>query len=118
METTEQITFDQLPHAMGILIAEVQELKSKLLQKEKVTISKDRWLNINELQEYLPDHPAKATIYGWVSARLIPYHKGGKKLRFLASEIDQYLMSGKQITVSELKSEAANALKKGLRRSN
>lgn len=77
------------------------------LLHENSSIEKDRWLNIDELQEYLPDHPAKATIYGWVSSRQIPYHKNGKKLRFLQKEIDEYLMKGKRKTVKELMFESA-----------
>ncbi|WP_293050629.1 helix-turn-helix domain-containing protein [Paludibacter sp.] len=106
-----EITFDQLPNAVGTLIAEVRALKSKLEQQEKVVKHEDRWLNIDELQEYLPDHPAKATIYGWVCSRRIPCHKSGKRLRFLQSEIDEYLMLGKRKTISELMIESTNARK-------
>jgi excisionase family DNA binding protein len=53
----------------------------------------DVWLGINELCEYHPDKPTKPTVYGWVNAGTIPVHKGGKKLRFLKSEIDKWLKS-------------------------
>ena len=33
--------------------------------------------------QYLPDRPAKQTVYGWVFQKKIPYHKKGKKLQFL-----------------------------------
>jgi hypothetical protein len=108
---TKPITFEQLPYAVETLLAEVRELKIKLSQNEKTSIEKDRWLNIDELQAYMPNHPAKATIYGWVSNRLIPFHKGKKHLRFLASDIDKYLKQNKIKTVVEIQTDASNEVK-------
>jgi hypothetical protein len=56
----------------------------------------DRWFNVDELINYLPDRPAKQTIYGKVSNNEIPHYKHAKKLHFLKSEIDEYLKKGKQ----------------------
>lgn len=69
-----------------------------------------QWLNIDELCEYLPEKPAKPTIYTRVGKRSIPYHKQGKKLYFLKSEIDEWLKAGRKKTVSEIQSEAINSL--------
>lgn len=55
------------------------------------------WMNLKELQEYLPDKPARMTIYAWVQQGKIPVQKGGKKLTFLRSEIDEWLLNGRQI---------------------
>ncbi len=71
----------------------------------------DRWFNLNELCNYLPDKPAKATAYGWVHTGVIPCHKGQKKLRFLKSEIDNWLKTGKRKTFAEIDREADNYLK-------
>lgn len=70
----------------------------------------DRWFDLNELCTYHPDKPTKATVYGWVNAGTIPVHKGGKKLRFLKSEIDSWLMQGKKKTLAETASEAEHYL--------
>lgn len=106
---TETITFETMPKAMAYLIGKVEALEKALLEKnETPTPPVDRWLNIDELKAYLPDHPAKATIYGWVSKREIPFNKGGKKLRFLQSDIDKWLSCGKRKSESELKDEANN----------
>ena len=51
----------------------------------------DRWLSLPELIDYLPSKPAPSTIYGWVSKKTIPYHKCGKRLSFLKSEIDEWV---------------------------
>ena len=61
----------------------------------------DVWFNLDELVAYLPDRPAKATVYGWVHTSVIPYHKGAKKLRFLKSEIDKWMNEGRKTTTTE-----------------
>ena len=103
----EAITFETMPKAMAYPINKVEALEKALLEKNETPATPvDRWLNIDELKAYLPDHPAKATIYGWVSKREIPYHKGSKKLRFLQSDIDKWLSNGKHRSENELKDEA------------
>ena len=94
----EHVTYNNLPESVEYLITKVEALEKALMEKsEAPSAPVDRWLNIDELKAYLPDHPAKATIYGWVSRREIPYHKGGKKLRFLQSDIDKWLSNGKDL---------------------
>ena len=65
----------------------------------------DRWLNLDELCRYLPDQPAKQTIYGKVSNNEIPHYKDSKKLRFLKSEIDVWLKQGRKKTSLEAQAE-------------
>lgn len=99
-------------------------LEQRLANIEKILLSiqsqeqpdapeMDKWFNIDELINYLPDRPAKATIYGLVHNRKIPFHKdeGQKNLRFSKSEIDTYLSKGKVKTFSEIEAEADNYLK-------
>ncbi|MDR3266303.1 MAG: helix-turn-helix domain-containing protein [Tannerella sp.] len=109
-------TFEEVPFALAYLITQVQELRqavSQAVQNPATRKELDSWLNVEELQIYLPDHPAKPTIYGWVSQRIIPHHKGGKKLRFLQSEIDNWLSSsGKRKSQSEMEDEASEYLNK------
>jgi predicted DNA-binding transcriptional regulator AlpA len=114
-----ELTFDRLPEAMGYLIGKVEALEKALqVKNEQPTTPAVRWLNIEELKDYLPDRPAKATIYGWVSAKKIPNHKGGKKLRFLQSEIDSWLSAEKRKSEHEMEVEASEYLnkKKGVKR--
>ena len=87
----------------------VERAVKKALDGQKSTpTDPERWYNLNELCEYLPDRPAAATVYGWVHNAIIPHHKSGKKLRFLKSEIDLWLKQGKKKTVSEIEAEAKN----------
>ena len=87
-----ETTIEALAKEVRELRNEIKELQD-VLQKNFLQniLSDDKWLSINDLIEYLPDNTARATIYGWVSQGLIPYHKYGKKLTFLKSEIDKWL---------------------------
>jgi excisionase family DNA binding protein len=105
------LQFNDLPNAISCLRREVRELKD-LLQKPQIDQYSDQWFNLKELINYLPDKPAKATVYSWVSLGLIPNHKGGKKLRFLKSEIDAWMKAGRRKTVAESAAEADQYLNK------
>lgn len=78
---------------------------SKQVHSEQPTET-DRWFDLNDLINYHPDKPTKPTVYGWVNAGIIPVHKGGKKLRFLKSEIDNWLKQGRRKTIAEISNEA------------
>lgn len=80
-------------------------------QTEKRT-ELDQWFDLTELCQYIPDKPSKATVYGWVNAGVIPVHKGGKKLRFLKSEIDNWMKQGRRKTLYEIAGEAEQYLSK------
>jgi hypothetical protein len=68
-------------------------------------------MNLKELREYLPSHPAEQTVYGWTSCHQIPFHKKGKRIMFLKSEIDDWLHAGKMKSQKELEEEAENFIK-------
>ena len=78
---------------------------SKQVHSEQ-SMETDRWFDLKELCIYHPDKPSKATVYGWVNASVIPVHKGGKKLRFLKSEIDNWLRQGRKKTQAEIANDA------------
>ena len=104
----QEITFEQLPQAVNQLCQDMAFLKKHLLEKNNLQNApvSDQWFDLSQLCNYLPDKPAKATIYAYVSANAIPCHKGAKKLRFLKSEIDEWLKKGKKKTGSDLEKEA------------
>ncbi len=77
----------------------------------KESTNADRWFDLNEFCKYHPDKPTKPTVYGWVNANTVPVHKGGKKLRFLKSEIDDWLKQGRKKTLAEIANEADTYLK-------
>lgn len=86
-------------------------LKNNTQANNKQPTETDRWFDLNELCIYHPDKPSKPTVYGWVNARAIPVHKSGKKLRFLKSEIDTWLMQGRKKTFTETAREAVQYCK-------
>jgi excisionase family DNA binding protein len=107
----EGLTLEKLPQAISLLTEEVSEIKSLLLQQANAKPTEtDGWFNLDELCEYLPDRPSKQTVYDWVHDRNIPVHKGPKKLRFLKSEIDKWLLEGRKKTQVELVEEANSYL--------
>ena len=108
----EKLTLETLPTAFSNLTNEVSEIKRLLLEKgHEKPAETDCWFDLNELCQYHPDKPTKQTVYGWVNAGTIPVHKGGKKLRFLKSEIDSWLKQGRKKTLTELSNEAETYLK-------
>lgn len=89
----EHLTFDQLPKA----VSELNEKLDKLISlQDQPKEEPDKYLSLNQLINYLPEKPARQTVYGWVNSRKIPYHKEGKQLLFRKSEIDQWLRNGRR----------------------
>lgn len=68
--------------------------------------NQDRWFDLDELTDYDPEKRTRATFYGYVHRKEIPFHKRGKKLYFLKSEIDEWLKAGRKKTVDEIEADA------------
>ncbi|KAB4186435.1 helix-turn-helix domain-containing protein [Bacteroides uniformis] len=100
-------SLEEMPNALSYLIESVEALQSKVnaLQNKQASNS-PKWMDIDDLCAYLPSHPAKQTVYGWVSAKQIPVHKINKALAFLQSEIDDWLKNKSHKTQDELMEEA------------
>ena len=111
--TEKNITFEDLPKAMTWMMDKLNELTSKVdsINNQSAQPQTDQWMNLKELCEYLPNHPAEQTGYGWTSCHQIPFHKRGKRIMFLKSEIDTWLHDGKIKSQKELEAEAALFLK-------
>jgi len=106
---SDELSFNDVPRAVAHLINKVDKIETLLYGQTCVSAptAADQWLNLNDLCEYHPDHPAKPTVYAWIGQRSIPYHKKGKKLMFLKSEIDNWLKEGRRKTAAEIQAEAA-----------
>ena len=100
-------SLEEMPNALSYLIESVEALQSKVnaLQHKQASNS-SKWMDIDELCAYLPSHPAKQTVYGWVSTKQIPVHKINKALAFLQSEIDDWLKNKSHKTQDDLMEEA------------
>jgi excisionase family DNA binding protein len=105
-------TFEQLPQAIAGLYDRLHFIESLIQAKpaQQAPPGTDRWFSIDELIDYLPGKPAKATIYGKVHSREIPHKKVGKRLAFLKSEIDQWLQAQSRKTAKEIEVEAESLI--------
>lgn len=96
-------SLEEMPNALSYLIESVEALQSKVnaLQNKQASNS-PKWMDIDELCAYLPSHPAKQTVYGWVSAKQIPVHKINKALAFCikATGLPLVDMSGSDVARS------------------
>ena len=113
------ITLENLPQAVKLILEKVEKIETSLetLQAHAPEVS-DQWFDVDGLRAYHPDHPARKTIYDWVTLRRVPYHKDGKRLRFLKSEIDAWLAGGYHKTDDEMQEAAVdyvNAIRGGAR---
>lgn len=101
------IRFEDRPKALAYLIEKVEELDRKLESLGNAsTPGNDVWMGIKELCAYMPTRPAAQTVYGWTSAHLIPFHKKGKRIMFLKSEIDKWLIGEQLKSIREIEADA------------
>lgn len=91
----EGITFETLTRAVSELNRKMDLILSQT-QNQKHE-NQDRLFTIEQFIEYLPEHPARQTVYGWVNARQVPYEKYGKRLYFRMSSIDKWICNGRRI---------------------
>ena len=110
----DTFSFDQLPATVAKIHSDVEFIKKFLTQiKGSQVETPTKWFSLPELCEYLPGKPSRPTIYGYVAACSIPFHKspGSRRLRFKKSEIDAWLEQGGNNTVSQVDAEADHFLK-------
>lgn len=110
----QKMNLEDLPNLVVDLSLKVDQLLeqiSKLSNKEE---DQSVWLDIDGLCNYLPQKPAKQTVYEWCSSRKIPFHKAGgirgKHTLFLKSEIDQWLMDADNKSEATIENEVVKFL--------
>lgn len=81
------------------LIEEIAMRTAELLAGTKPSAINDENPNkrftVEQLINYLPDHPARPTVYGWIWNNKIPYEKHGKRVLFRKSAIDRWNEEGR-----------------------
>lgn len=114
-------TFDMIPMLMANLLEDNRILSAKIdALNKKISMSapenkKDddnERMDVTEAQKYLPGHLAIQTIYGWTSNGQIPYHKIGKRIYFVKSELDKWLSHGLHKSADTLSKEADEYVKR------
>lgn len=94
-------------------LCSIENLILNLKHLPKQTISSqdsDQWFDLDDLVTYDPAKRTKSTWYGIVSRNEVPYHKNGKYLIFLKSEIDEWLRKCRKKSKLELEAEADRLL--------
>ena len=93
----KSIRFEDIPNAITGVLKKLSSLEDKidgiyeLVQSEK----EETWFTVAELCAYC-----------WTSSREIPFHKRGKRIMFLKSEIDEWLQGVKGKSKNEIQREA------------
>lgn len=97
-----------MPQALSHIIQRLDEIEKKVdfLKTTRQEEPAEKWFDLEALCAYLPQHPAKQTVYGWTSANLIPYHKNGKSIIFRKTEIDEWLQQGAVKSQQMIEAEA------------
>jgi len=109
-----EITFDNLPEAVGYLIKEIGEIKEIMSQQRKPPQSKRLPIGIDDACRIVGK--AKSTIYVLVQKRLIPCCKVGKKLYFYEDELLDWIATGRKKSIAETKNQLETQIYQGIRR--
>ena len=109
MEQNESnLSFDQLPKAVGELLTKVDYVISRLDEKKDAdgsspTQDDDQMMTMDEACQFIGKK--RSTMYSLTSERRIPYRKRGNKLYFFKKELVDWIQSGgaydKPYTLSE-----------------
>lgn len=98
----EKVNFENLPQAVSLLLEKVDSLE-QLLKSQQTIISNapsDRPMSISEAAKFV--NLTVPTLYGFVSKRIIPFSKMGKRLYFSETELTSWIQSGRKSTRSEM----------------
>ena len=92
------------------LFESIQNINNKLDRIQKQIMAREKpFLSIDEASDYL--NIPKATIYGYISKGVIPYHKlNGRRVYFDIKELDAYVLNAgnRKMSNAEIESEAAH----------
>ena len=114
--TMSELTFEQLPKAVGEIktkLDNIEQLLMQILGKGGATQNNNEYVNIEEASKILS--LAKQTIYGFTCRMEIPHCKRGRKLYFSRQELNEWTASTRIKTVREIEQQAINyiTIKKG-----
>lgn len=114
---TDDLSFEKLPQAVSLLMAEVLELKALVIEannSRKIPSKSRTPIGIEEACQITGK--AKPTIYALVRTRVLPSYKAGKKLYFYEDELLKWIESGKRKTNTEMRDEVFEYSQKSGRR--
>lgn len=108
-----EITFEKLPEAIAIIMAEVVSIR-KLLEERPAPIPPvlDP-IDIDEACQLIMK--SKSTVYSLVRKQKIPCYKAGKKLYFYKTELLDWITSGKKKCIAETKEDIRKQMERSAR---
>lgn len=83
-------------------------VEQTLLKTTKVSIKEENFISISDVASLL--NLSKSTIYGYTHKNIIPFHKTGKNLLFLKSEIIEWATCQKKAVAISIEEQADNIL--------
>ena len=94
---TNNLSFDQLPKAVGELLTKVDYVISRLDEKKDAdgaspTQDDDQMMTMEEACQFIGKK--RSTMYSLTSERRIPYCKRGNKLYFFMKKLVEWIQSG------------------------
>jgi excisionase family DNA binding protein len=104
----ENLTFEQLPGAVALLLEKVSRLETLLENRPEAKEVAIRMLNVTEAAELL--HISVQALYTKVSRREVPVYKPGRRLYFNREELLEWMMGGRRKTNTEIQWEAERHL--------
>ena len=60
-ENKQPLRFDDIPEVLGWIKGKLVELDAKIDEiqgKKEFAVEEDRWFSVQEVSDYLPEHPA------------------------------------------------------------
>lgn len=98
--------FEILETKINRLESLLQELLNRPLPQTSEPPNHKEIMNVKEAAAYLCLSPQ--TLYGYTCKRLIPFYKASRRVLFKKSELDEYILSHRYKTQSEIIEEAEN----------
>jgi len=83
-----------------IIMQRLDRIEILINEIKKDSKEENELLNIEEVAKFLKI--SKSTVYGYTNKNFIPFMKKGKKLFFYKSEIEQWIIKGRNTTKNEL----------------
>ncbi len=111
-----ELTFEQLPKAVGEIRAKIDSIEQMLREivNRDAPQSENEYITVKQVAELLC--LSVQTIYGFTSKMSIPYYKRGQRLYFSRQEINEWIQSGRRKIIEEIEREADNYLIRRKRR--
>jgi excisionase family DNA binding protein len=106
----EPFQFENIPEVLRLLFEKVEQLEILIRNSVPKIDENTTPMSIEEAAEFLK--MTAPALYSKVSRKEIPVNKPGKKLYFYKGELNEWVRSGKQKTITEINADSKSHSKK------